>query len=169
VSYVTLEYHAKGKAKKQEQKKQEQKKQQAKRQGAATVAVTGAETDTTKDRDQKPLPKDRLNYKCWSCSEKGHLGNRQLFLVSAVDPLNLTLQSKVENVSQTALGLALQGYLAVLRSRDFNPQLVYIDPHSSFRAMTQDFLGVEINVGGPGDYIAKVKAKYAGSKRRTAK
>jgi hypothetical protein len=83
----------------------------------------------------------------------------QLFLVSVADPLNLTLQSKVENESRTALGLALQGHLAMLRSRDFNPRVVYIDPHSSFWAMTQDFPGVEIDVGGAGDYAAKVDAK----------
>jgi hypothetical protein len=83
----------------------------------------------------------------------------QLFQVSVVDPLNLTLQSKVENESQTTLGLALQGHLAVLRSRDFNPQLVYVEPHSSFWVMMQDFPGVEIDVGGAGDYVAKVDAK----------
>ncbi len=62
VSYVTLEDHAKGKAKKQEQ----QKKQQAKKQAAATVVVTAADAEATKDGDQKPPPKDRSNYKCWS-------------------------------------------------------------------------------------------------------
>jgi hypothetical protein len=83
----------------------------------------------------------------------------QLFLVSVADPLNLMLQSKIESESRTTLGLALQGHLAVLRSRDFNPRVVYVDPHSSFRVMTQDFPGVEIDVGGAGDYIAKVDAK----------
>jgi hypothetical protein len=83
----------------------------------------------------------------------------QLFLVSVVDPLNLTLQSKIESESRTALGLALQGHLAVLRSRDFNPQIVYVDLHSSFWAMTQDFPGVEIDVGDASDYVAKVDAK----------
>jgi hypothetical protein len=36
---------------------------------------------------------------------------------------------------------------------------VYTDPHSTFRSMTQDFPGVEIDVGGAGDYVAKVDAK----------
>jgi hypothetical protein len=35
----------------------------------------------------------------------------QLFLVSVADQLNLTLQSKIESESRTALGLALQGQL----------------------------------------------------------
>jgi hypothetical protein len=74
VSYVTLEDHAKGKAKKQEQKKQQATKKQA----AATVAVTGANADATEDGDQKPPPKERSNYKCWSCGEKGHLANSKL-------------------------------------------------------------------------------------------
>jgi hypothetical protein len=83
----------------------------------------------------------------------------QLFLVSVADPLNLMLQSKVESESRTALGLVLQSHLAVLQSCDFNPQVVYVDPHSSFRSMMQDFPGVELDVRGAGDYIAKVDAK----------
>ncbi len=81
------------------------------------------------------------------------------FLVSMSDPLNLTLQSKIDNESRTTLGLALQGQLALLRSWGFVPTIVYTDPHSTFRSMTQDFLGVEIDIGGAGDYVAKVDAK----------
>jgi hypothetical protein len=36
---------------------------------------------------------------------------------------------------------------------------VYTDPHSTFISMTQDFPGVEIDVGGAGDYVVKVDAK----------
>jgi hypothetical protein len=36
---------------------------------------------------------------------------------------------------------------------------VYVDPQSAFRTMTQDFPGVEIDIGGAADYIAKVDAK----------
>jgi hypothetical protein len=74
VSYVTLEDDAKGKARKKEQ----QKKQQAKKQAAATVVVTAADEVTTEEGDQKLPPKDRSNYKCWSCGEKGHLANSKL-------------------------------------------------------------------------------------------
>jgi hypothetical protein len=81
------------------------------------------------------------------------------FLVSVTDPLNLTLQSLVENESRNALGIGLQSHLATLRSRDYEPRIVYVDPHSSFRTMTQDFPGVEIDIGGSGDYVAKVDAK----------
>jgi len=49
--------------------------------------------------------------------------------------------------------------LAILRSRDFKLTVVYVDPQSAFRTMTQDFPGVEIDVGGRGDFVAKVDAK----------
>jgi hypothetical protein len=69
------------------------------------------------------------------------------------------LQSEVENEGKLALGMALQGQLAVLRSKGYVPEIVYTDPQSSFRSMTQDFPGVEIDVGGKGDYVSKVDAK----------
>jgi hypothetical protein len=84
-----------------------------------------------------------------------HIGGKK-FLVSVSDPLNLTLQSKIDNESHTTLGLALQGQLALLRSQEFVPMIVYTDPHSTFRSMTQDFLGVEIDIGGAGNYVAQV-------------
>jgi len=85
--------------------------------------------------------------------------DREMFLISAVDPINLTLQSKIERESKQELGLGLQGQLAILRSRDFKPTIVYVDPQSAFRTMTQDFPGVEIDVGGRGYFVAKVDAK----------
>jgi hypothetical protein len=85
--------------------------------------------------------------------------DREMFLVSTVDPLNLTLQTAVENQTKDVLGLGLQGQLAVLQSRDFKPTIVYMDPHSWFRAMTQDFPGVEIDIGGKGDHVSKVDMK----------
>jgi hypothetical protein len=81
------------------------------------------------------------------------------FLVSVADPLNLTLQSQVQSESRQDLGMELQGQLVVLRNRGYVPSIVYSDPQSAFRAMTQDFPGVEIDVGGAGNYIAKVDAR----------
>jgi hypothetical protein len=40
----------------------------------------------------------------------------KMFLVTVTEPLNLTLQSKVENESRMCLGIGLQGQLVVLRS-----------------------------------------------------
>jgi len=46
-----------------------------------------------------------------------------------------------------------------LRSRGFEPAIVYVDPHSTFRGMQRDFPGVEVDVGGARDYVPKVDAK----------
>jgi hypothetical protein len=81
------------------------------------------------------------------------------FLVSVADPLNLTMQSLVHSESRQDLGMALQGQMVVLRNRGYVPTIVYSDPQSAFRSMTQDFPGVEIDVGGAGDYVAKVDAR----------
>jgi hypothetical protein len=83
----------------------------------------------------------------------------EMFLVSVVDPLNLMLQCKLEKESRHDLGMGLQGQLAILRSRNFNPNIVYVDPQSAFRAMMQDFLAVKVDVGGAADYVSKVDAK----------
>jgi hypothetical protein len=58
----------------------------------------------------------------------------QCFLVSVSDPLNLMMQSKIENESRTELGLAMQRQLALLRMRGFSSRIVYTDPQSCFEA-----------------------------------
>jgi hypothetical protein len=85
--------------------------------------------------------------------------DRQMIVISVTDPLNLTLQTKVQSENRLELGMALQGHLAVLRTRGFEPVIIYMDPHSSFRSMTQDFPGVELDIGGAGDYVSKADAK----------
>jgi hypothetical protein len=82
-----------------------------------------------------------------------------MFLITATDPLNLMLQCKVTSENRLDLGMALQGHLSLLRSRGFELTIVYTDPHSLFRSMMQDFPGVEIDIGGAGDYVAKLDAK----------
>jgi hypothetical protein len=82
-----------------------------------------------------------------------------MFLISVAAPLQLMLQSRIDSESRTSLGMALQGQLGTLRSQGFVPRIVYTDPHSRFRAMTEDFLGVEIDPGGKGDYVPQVDAK----------
>jgi hypothetical protein len=81
------------------------------------------------------------------------------FLVTVSDPVNLTMQTWIRNKGKTEMGMALQGQLGLLRSRAFRPVIVYADPHSTFRSMMYDFPGVEVDVGGAGDYIPKVDAK----------
>jgi hypothetical protein len=82
-----------------------------------------------------------------------------MFLVMVADPLNLTLQSYVENEGRMSLGMALQGQLSLLKSRGFQPRVVYTDPHSTFRSMTQEIPGTEIDVSGAYDHVAKVDGK----------
>jgi hypothetical protein len=55
-----------------------------------------------------------------------------MFLVTVADPLNLTMQCCIENEDRMALGMALQGQLALLKSRGFVPRIVYTNPHSTF-------------------------------------
>jgi hypothetical protein len=50
-----------------------------------------------------------------------------MFLITATDPLNLTLQCKVTSESKLDLGLALQGHMSLLRSRGFEPTVVYTE------------------------------------------
>jgi len=81
------------------------------------------------------------------------------FLMMVSDPLQLTLQTAVDNESKQVLGMGLQGHLMTLRSRGFEPTIVNADPHSTFRSTQRDFPGVEVDVGGARDYVPKVDAK----------
>jgi hypothetical protein len=66
VSYVMLEDDAK----KNNKQKQDAKKQQK-------SSGEKEDMDANAEGDKKP-PKDRSNYKCWSCNELGHLANSKL-------------------------------------------------------------------------------------------
>jgi ribonuclease HI len=84
-------------------------------------------------------------------------------------PLNLTMQSYVENEGRMSLDMALQGQLSLLKSRGFESRIVYTDPQSTFRSMTQEFLGTEIDVGEANDHVAKVDVKIRRIKETTRK
>jgi hypothetical protein len=81
------------------------------------------------------------------------------FLISVVEPLQLTIQVQLENETADQLGLALQGHISLLRVRGFYPTVVYVDPQSGFRAIKNLFPGVLIDDGGASDYVPKVDAK----------
>jgi hypothetical protein len=85
--------------------------------------------------------------------------DRKKFLVMVSDPLQLMMQTEVENESKQVLGMGLQGHFMTLWSRGFEPTVVYADPHSTFRSMQHDFPGVEVDVGGASDYVPKVDVK----------
>ena len=80
-------------------------------------------------------------------------------LMTVSDPLHLMLQTAVENESKQVLGMGLQEHLMTLWSRGFEPTVVYVDPHSTFRGMQRDFPRVEVDVGDARDYVPKVDAK----------
>jgi len=80
-------------------------------------------------------------------------------LMTVSDPLHLMLQTAVENESKQVLGMGLQEHLMTLWSRGFEPTVVYVDPHSTFRGMQRDFPRVEVDVGSARDYVPKVDAK----------
>jgi hypothetical protein len=61
-----------------------------------------------------------------------------LFLVSVVEPLQLTIQAPLQNENADQLGLGLQDHLSTLRSRGFP--------------------GVLIDDGGASDYVPKADA-----------
>ena len=84
-------------------------------------------------------------------------GNK--FLVTVCEPLQLTLQCRIEREKQNDLGMALQGQLDLLRSHSFVPTIVYADPQSAFRSMINMFPGVIIDVSGAGDHVSKIDAK----------
>ena len=81
------------------------------------------------------------------------------FLVTTSDPLQLTQQCYLTSESANQLGLGLQGLINKLRSRGFNPTIVYTDPGSGFRALTTAFPGTLIDISGAGNYVAKVDVK----------
>jgi len=91
-------------------------------------------------------------------SEVMHIDSNK-FLITVCEPLQLTIQNRIERETQNELGLALQSQLNLLHSRGFKPTIVHTDPQSAFRALTGSFPEVVIDVGGAGDYVAKVDAK----------
>jgi hypothetical protein len=80
VSYVTIEEGAKQAAAKKKQEQQKRKNQAAAvaAMAAAAAAAAAAAVGTNKEEDKKSPPKDRSNYKCWSCNKFGHLANSKL-------------------------------------------------------------------------------------------
>jgi hypothetical protein len=81
------------------------------------------------------------------------------FLISVVEPLQLTIQVPLENETADQLGLALQGHLSLLRARGFKSIVVYVDHQLGFRALKNLFPGVLIDDGSASDYVAKVDSK----------
>ena len=81
----------------------------------------------------------------------------QRFLITTCEPLQLTLQCPLSSESQ--VGLGLQGQLGTLRSKGFEPTIVYTDPAKGFAGLVGAFPGVLVDTSGAGDNVSKVDAK----------
>jgi hypothetical protein len=81
------------------------------------------------------------------------------FIVSVCSPLELTIQYHVKNLSKDSLGTGLQAHINTLRSRGFEPQRIFVDPHKALAALQGSFPGIEVDVSGAGDHLDKVDTK----------
>lgn len=81
------------------------------------------------------------------------------FLITLCKPPQLVMWCRIEQETQSELSFALWEQLNLLCSRGFVPTIVHMDPQSAFRVIKGSFQEMIINVGGTGDYIAKVDAK----------
>jgi hypothetical protein len=81
------------------------------------------------------------------------------FLVSVVEPLQLTIQAHLQNETATQLGLGIQGHLGVLRTRGFQPTTIYTDPQAGFRTLVGQFPNVNLDIGGAKVFVSKVDHK----------
>jgi hypothetical protein len=120
--------------------------------------VRGQMNNQKVSRAQVDLSLRSTDKRLWLYVDVMHIDSC-MFTITVTDPLNLMLQMKIQSENWLEIGMALQGHMALLRSRGYEPCTVYTDPHSSFQSMTQDFPGVEIDVGGAGDYVSKADAK----------
>jgi hypothetical protein len=83
----------------------------------------------------------------------------QKFLISVVEPLQLTIQAHLQNETASQLGLGIQGHLGVLTSRGFQPITIYTDPQAGFRTLVGQFPNVNVDIGGAKDFVSKVDNK----------
>jgi hypothetical protein len=83
----------------------------------------------------------------------------QKFLISVVEPLQLTIQAYLQNETASQLGLGLQGHLGVLWACGLQPTTVYTDPQAGFRTLVGQFPNVNIDIGGAKDFVSKVDSK----------
>jgi hypothetical protein len=54
------------------------------------------------------------------------------FLISVVEPLQLTIQAHLQDESSNQIGVGLQGNLNVLQALGFVPTMIYTNPAAGF-------------------------------------
>ena len=82
--------------------------------------------------------------------------SQQPFLVCLSMPLGLITVSELANRKATTLGSALHTHISTIQNRGFNPTIVHLDPERGFTALESAVPGVEVDVSGAGDHMAKL-------------
>jgi hypothetical protein len=82
--------------------------------------------------------------------------DKNRFFISVADPLQLVIVTNLKDETVNSLGESLQGQLEILRERDFEPVMVYVDPASALMSLRGQFPGVLVDESGAGDHVPKV-------------
>jgi hypothetical protein len=82
--------------------------------------------------------------------------DQKTFFMSVAQPMQLIMLNYIMSEDAESLGEALQDQLSLLRERNFQPQLVYVDPASGLMSLRTQFPGVVIDLCGAGDHVSKV-------------
>jgi hypothetical protein len=81
------------------------------------------------------------------------------FLLSMSKLLGLLLVKHVNLLGVEELGTALQQHINTLRSRGFEPRVVYVDPHKTLVSLQGRYPGIEIDPAGAGDHLNDIDTK----------
>ena len=81
------------------------------------------------------------------------------FLISLSEPLGILMTTFVKDTFVETLSFALHEQVNTLRSRSFDPKIVYLDDQPGFHALENAIPGVVVDIGGAGDHLSKADAK----------
>ncbi len=81
------------------------------------------------------------------------------FFVTVCEPMQLLMVNHITNEDAESLGVALQDQLNLLRERNFQAKVVYVDPASGLMSLRTQFPGVVIDPCGAGDYVPKIDVR----------
>jgi len=87
-----------------------------------------------------------------------HVGSYKS-LVSVSKPLGINLHDPLRSLTKNELGRSLQAHINTLRSRGFEPTIVYVDPQRGLDKLQGSFPGVEIDITGAGDHLNMIDTK----------
>ena len=85
--------------------------------------------------------------------------SQELFLLTLLVPLELTVSSGLTSTKGEALGLAIQAQLDLIHNWQFDVDTIVCDPQSSLVALKNKFPGVVFDITGAGDHLPKVDVK----------